>query len=117
MQVVMMESGDYQNLIDRIERIEKYVVKATERQAALNDEDVWLNNEQVCELLNVSPRCLQRYRSVGKLSYILCGGKCRYKLSDIERMSGIHFKAIGVHVADRIAKEYATKTSKIINRK
>ena len=29
MQVVMMESEAYQNLIDRLERIEKYVVRAT----------------------------------------------------------------------------------------
>ena len=41
----MMESEAYQNLIDRLERIEKYVVRATERQAALDDEDVWLDNE------------------------------------------------------------------------
>lgn len=37
MQVVMMESEAYQNLIDRLERIEKYVVRTTERQAALDD--------------------------------------------------------------------------------
>ena len=35
MQVVMMESEAYQNLIDRLERIEKYVIRATERHATL----------------------------------------------------------------------------------
>lgn len=69
MQVVMMESEVYQNLIDRLERIEKYVIRATERKAALDDEDVWLDNEQVCQLLDVSARSLQRYRSEGKLPY------------------------------------------------
>ena len=117
MQVVMMESEAYQNLIDRIERIEKYVVRETERQSALDDEDVWLDNEQVCQLLGVSTRSLQRYRSEGKLPYQMYGKKCRYRLSDVEKFSGIHFKAIGVAMADEVATAYTHKISNIINNK
>ena len=116
MQVVMMESEAYQNLIDRLDRIEKYVIKVTERHAAL-DDDVWLDNEQVCQLLDVSARSLQRYRSDGKLPYQMYGKKCRYRLSDVEKLSGIHFKAIGVEVADKVATAYTHKISNIINNK
>ena len=117
MNVIMMESGAYQELIDRIERIEKYVVKTTERQAAQDDENVWLDNDQVCKLLDVSPRSLQRYRSEGKLPYMTYGKKCRYRLSDVEKLSGIHFKAIGMDVADEVATAYTRKISNIINNK
>jgi len=117
MNVIMMESGAYQELIDRIERIEKYVVKTTERQAALDDENVWLDNDQVCKLLDVSPRSLQRYRSDGKLPYMMYGKKCRYRLSDVEKLSGINFKAIGMDVADEVATAYTRKISNIINNK
>ena len=117
MQVVMMESEAYQNLIDRLERIEKYVIKTTERQTALDDDDVWLDNEQVCQLLDVSARSLQRYRSDGKLPYQMYGKKCRYRLSDVEMFSGIHFKAIGVEVADEVATAYTQRISNIINNK
>ena len=117
MQVVMMESEAYQNLIDRLERIEKYVVKTTERQAALDDDNVWLDNEQVCKLLDVSARSLQRYRSDGKLPYQMYGKKCRYRLSNVEKFSGIHFKAIGVALADEVAAAYTHKISNIINNK
>ena len=117
MQVVMMESEAYQNLIDRLERIEKYVVRATERQAALDDEDIWLDNEQVCQLLGVSTRSLQRYRSDGKLPYQMYGKRCRYRLSDVEKLSGIYFKAIGVDVADEVAAAYTHKINNIINNK
>lgn len=117
MQVVMMESSAYQNLIDRLERIEEYIVKATERQAALDDDDVWLDNEQVCQLLDVSARSLQRYRSEGKLPYQMYGKKCRYRLSDVENFSGIHFKSIGVTVADEVATAYTKRVSNIINHK
>ena len=115
MQVVMMESEAYQNLIDRLERIEKYVVRATERQKALNDDDVWLDNERVCQLLDVSARSLQRYRSNGKLPYQMYGKKCRYRLSDVEKFSGIHFKSIGMAVADEMAAAYTQRISNIIN--
>ena len=115
MQVVMMESEAYQNLIDRLDRIEKYVIKVTERHAAL-DDDVWLNNEQVCQLLDVSARSLQRYRSEGKLPYKMYGKKCRYRLSDVEKFSGIHFKAIGMDVADEVAAAYTQRVSNIINK-
>ena len=117
MQVVMMESEAYQNLIDRLERIEKYVIKTTERQTALDDDDVWLDNEQVCQLLDVSARSLQRYRSDGKLPYQMYGKKCRYRLSDVEMFSGIHFKAIGMAVADEMAAAYSQRISNIINNK
>ena len=117
MNVIMMESEAYQNLIDRIERIEKFVVRATERQAALDDDDVWLDNDQVCKLLDVSPRSLQRYRSEGKLPYMTSGKKCRYRLSDVENLSGIHFKAIGMKVADEVATAFTNKISNIINNK
>ena len=117
MNVIMMESGAYQELIDRIERIERYVVKTTERQATLDDDDVWLDNAQVCELLDVSSRSLQRYRSEGKLPYMMYGKKCRYRLSDVEKLSGIHFKAIGVEVANEVATAYTRKISNIINNK
>ena len=117
MQVVMMESEAYRNLIDRLERIEKYVIRATERQVALDDEDVWLDNEQVCQLLDVSIRSLQRYRSEDKLPYQMYGKKCRYRLSDVEKFSGIHFKAIGMDVADEVATAYTQRVSNIINHK
>lgn len=117
MQVIMMESEAYQNLIERLERIEKYVIRATERQKALNDDDVWLDNEQVSKLLDVSKRGLQRYRSNGKLPYQMYGKKCRYRLSDVEKLSGIHFKAIGVEVADEVAADFTERISKIINNK
>lgn len=117
MQVIMIESAAYQQLMERIERIEKYVAGATERQKALADEDVWLSNEQASRLLGVSKRSLQRYRSDGKLPYKMYGKKCRYRLSDIEELSGILYKGIGIDVADSVAMEYTQRISNIINNK
>lgn len=117
MQVIMIENVAYQQLMERIERIEKYVISATERQKALADEDVWLDNDQVSKLLGVSKRSLQRYRSEGKLPYKMYGKNCRYRLSDLEKLSGIHYKNIGIDVADSVAMEYTQRISNILNNK
>lgn len=46
----------------------------------------WLDNADVCRMLNISKRTLQEYRTTGKIPYILLGGKVLYKESDIENM-------------------------------
>ncbi|KAA6331056.1 hypothetical protein EZS27_020296, partial [termite gut metagenome] len=40
----------------------------------------------VCELLQISPRTLQTYRDNGILPYSQIGRKCYYKTSDVEQL-------------------------------
>jgi hypothetical protein len=46
----------------------------------------WLNNQDVCELLQISHRTLQSYRDNGTLPYSRIGHKYYYKASDIEQI-------------------------------
>lgn len=45
---------------------------------------VWLDNQDVCEILNVSKRTLQNYRDTGRLAYSRMDRKIYYKPEDIE---------------------------------
>lgn len=47
------------------------------------DGDQLLDNQDLLEMLKISPRSLQRYRSSGDLPYYTISGKLYYKLSDI----------------------------------
>jgi hypothetical protein len=49
-------------------------------------KEQWLNNQDVCELLQISLRTLQSYRDNGTLPYSQIGHKCYYKTSDIEQI-------------------------------
>ncbi|KAA6325657.1 hypothetical protein EZS27_025158 [termite gut metagenome] len=49
-------------------------------------KEQWLNNQDVCELLQISNRTLQSYRDNGTLPYSQIGHKCYYKTSDIEQI-------------------------------
>jgi len=46
----------------------------------------WLDNQEVCILLNVSKRTLQTYRDNGTLPYSQMGHKMYYKPEDVERV-------------------------------
>lgn len=48
----------------------------------------WLDNGEVCRLLNISKRTLQTYRDNGILPYSQINHKIFYKSSDIEMLLG-----------------------------
>ncbi|MGD9770184.1 MAG: helix-turn-helix domain-containing protein [Parabacteroides sp.] len=84
MGIVIMKSGDFQALMDRIEAIEKYIYQVKPKQPPL--QEIWLDNEVVCSYLKISKRTLQRYRSNGVITYSLIGKKTYYTISEIKRL-------------------------------
>lgn len=70
------------------ERIKKCLLELMEKSNRLNYsrvEDEWWDNQDVCHLLDISPRTLQTYRDKGLIPYSQVGHKCYYKVEDIER--------------------------------
>lgn len=70
--------------------LERYCVSA---RPMLGGE-VFLTGEEVCELLKLSSRTLQEYRSNGTLAYYKIGGKILYKQSDIQAMLERYYNPI-----------------------
>lgn len=48
------------------------------------NKEKWLDNADVCRLLNVSARTMQTYRDTGKLPYSQINNKIYYKASDVD---------------------------------
>lgn len=48
--------------------------------------DQWLDNQDVCLMLNISPRTLQTYRDTGRISFSRMNSKIYYRVSDIEEI-------------------------------
>lgn len=57
-------------------------------------EDDTMDNQDVCMLLHVSKRTLQRYRSDGLLPYRMHRHKTYYRRSDVEMFIATHMKEI-----------------------
>lgn len=57
----------------------------TERNRNSIDGEELLDNQDLLQMLKISNRSLQRYRSSGKLPYYTISGKLYYKLSDVHQ--------------------------------
>lgn len=64
------------------ERI-KLLLEKSRGLTRYRNRNEWLDNQDVCQLLNISLRTLQSYRDRGILAYSMIGHKCYYKVNDI----------------------------------
>lgn len=60
-------------------------VSGIENQHNIIDGEELLDNQDVMQILKISSRSLQRYRSTGRLAYYTISGKLYYKLSDVHQ--------------------------------
>lgn len=84
MDVITLESQAFNQIMSRIDNIENKVAEIVNKYNYPLDER-WLDNEQVCALLNISKRLLQRYRDEKVLPFSQINHKIYYKVSDIQK--------------------------------
>jgi len=89
MQVITIESQAFQELLDQLEAIQQ---KLDKEKSSTPLSDIWMDNQDVCELLHISKRTLQHYRDSGKLPFSQIGAKIYYKASDIDTFLNDHYK-------------------------
>jgi hypothetical protein len=80
----------FEQLMKRFDRIDSYLEKMIIKEKLLEGERL-LDNQDVCQLLNVSKRTLQRYRSSGELPYQMVYHKTFYKETDVEAFIKANF--------------------------
>ena len=83
MEIVAIESKAFEHIKQRFEDFAKQVKNLC---GDSQDKEKWLGNDDVCRLLQISPRTLQSYRDTGILSFSQIGRKCYYRVSDIENL-------------------------------
>ena len=71
-------------LIERFDLMDEKMDRLIKKKTCLDGEDL-LDNQDMLQLLKISHRTLQRFRSSGKLPYFKMNGKIYYKLSDANR--------------------------------
>lgn len=62
------------------------LLERSRKLARYHNREDWLDNQDVCQLLNISLRSLQSYRNRGIIAYSMIGHKCYYKRSDLDRL-------------------------------
>ena len=83
MEVISIERSTYEELLTSFN---SFVTKMKEMDSRGCDKGLgnWLDNQDVCQMLNISPRTLQTLRDNGTLAYSQINRKIYYKPEDVE---------------------------------
>ena len=85
MGVIVIESRAFELMQERLERF----VARIDELCNQNEEKglkKWLDNQDVCQILNITKRTIQTYRDNGTLPYTMIGHKAYYKPEDVEQI-------------------------------
>jgi excisionase family DNA binding protein len=81
--ITILNSGDLEHLKSSLSHIELMINKLMED----SKEQVctkYLSSDEVCEMLQISSRTLQKYRDEGRIRFAKLDRKIIYKLIDVE---------------------------------
>lgn len=71
-------------IMDRFDMLGEHIDNLQKQRNSIDGEEL-LDNQDVLQMLKISNRSLQRYRTIGKLRYYTISGKLYYKLSDVHQ--------------------------------
>lgn len=74
-----------ERIMERFDILNEQMLKNQSRFIEIDGEQL-LDNQDVLQLLKISSRSLQRYRTDKKLPYYTISGKLYYKLSDVHQL-------------------------------
>ena len=80
MEVIIFSKEQYDSLLSKIDQIYHKI-----NTKSLQNQEVYLDNEEFIKMLKISRRTAQTWRDEGKISFSQVGNKIYYKLSDIEK--------------------------------
>ena len=104
MEVISIERSTYEELLTSFN---SFVAQMRAMADRGTDKKLgnWLDNQDVCQMLNISPRSLQTLRDNGTLAYSQINRKVYYKPEDVESILYV------VAGRDKNSKTYNLKTS------
>lgn len=82
MEIVSIEVKTFERMKETVELIYRKMQKLRSQYQS-KQLDEWLDNQDVCLFLNISPRTLQTLRSNGTLSFTQIERKLYYKKKDV----------------------------------
>lgn len=85
MEIINIEARTFEAIMERFEAFARKVDKLCGQHKGKELKE-WLDNQDVCVILNISPRTLQTLRDSGKLAYTQINRKMYYKPDDVEKV-------------------------------
>ncbi|REH00108.1 helix-turn-helix domain-containing protein [Flavobacterium aquicola] len=84
MEITVLDIQILKTLHKEVKEVSKLIQEITSPYKALQQATKWLDQQEACQLLNISKRTLQTYRSKGILGATLINRKTYFRLADVE---------------------------------
>ena len=88
MEVISIERSTYEELLTSFN---SFVAQMKAMASRGNDKKLgdWLDNQDVCQILNISPRTFQTLRDNGTLAFSQINHKVYYKPEDVKKILSV----------------------------
>lgn len=88
MEIVSIEKRTFESMVARFNRFVSRMEVICQRHGEKRMSE-WMDNQDVCRMLNISPRTLQTLRDNGTLAYSQINHKTYYRPEDVERIVSV----------------------------
>ena len=88
MEIVSIEKRTFEAMVARFNRFVSRMEVICQRHGEKRMSE-WMDNQDVCRMLNISPRTLQTLRDNGTLAYSQINHKTYYRPEDEERIVSV----------------------------
>lgn len=85
MEVVIISKSKYEEMVGKLNRLSDRVNEILRKREGKRLSR-WMDNQEVCQQLNISPRTLQTLRDNGTLAYSQINHKVFYRPEDVLRI-------------------------------
>ena len=109
MKVITIESSAFGAMMEQIAEIAGLVREVRDAKQGENPDRL-LGTDEAARLLGVCRRTLQRMRSEHRIEYVVLRGKCRYRLSEINRLLDAHTVTDDGGTLGGLHRNYALRT-------
>lgn len=86
MEVIAIPKSALDGIKNEMKELLEMMKSATEKYGSIFNEEKWLDNQEVCLMMNITKRTLQTYKDKGLVSYSRLNRKNYYKLSDVKAL-------------------------------
>ena len=106
METIIMDSEVFRTLNERLTTIENLIRNIQPTGQTEPTEKMLLTSTEVCDLLRICKRTLQRWRDNHLITYVISEGKCLYEYREIKRILKEGIVNAGISIDDLLRKEW-----------
>lgn len=86
MEVIAIQKSALDGLKNELKELLEMTENATKKYTPIFKKEQWLDNQEVCLMMNISKRTLQTYKDKGLLPFSRLSRKNYYKHSDMQAL-------------------------------